>query len=253
MLVKRIIPCLDIKDGRTVKGVNFKKLKDAGDPVELGAYYSREGADELAFLDITATLESRETMAELAKRISREINIPFTVGGGIGSVADAGRLLENGADKITVNSAVVRRSQLITELAYAFGSQCVVLAVDSKKTPQGYRVFTHGGSRMTDRHTLEWIKEGVERGAGEILLTSMDADGTRQGFNLELTRIISRLVEVPVIASGGAGCLEDFVRVFTEGQADAALAAGIFHYQEIRIRDVKDGLNSRGIPVRTTE
>jgi cyclase len=252
MLVKRIIPCLDIKNGRTVKGVNFKRLQDAGDPVELGAYYSREGADELVFLDITATLESRETLADLAKSISQEINIPFTVGGGIGSVADAGRLLENGADKITINSAAVQRSQLISELAYAFGSQCVVLAVDAKNTTQGYRVFTHGGSRMTDRSTLEWIKEAVERGAGEILLTSMDADGTRQGFDLELTRIVSRLVDVPVIASGGAGCLEDFVRVFTEGQADAALAAGVFHYREMRIRYVKDGLNSRGIPVRIT-
>jgi cyclase len=250
MLAKRIIPCLDVKDGRTVKGTNFVGLRDAGDPVELAARYSSDGADELVFLDISATNEGRKTFASLAAEIARTINIPFTVGGGISSVADIARLLDAGADKVSINTAAVKRPELIREGAKNFGSQCVVLAVDAKRTAAGWRVYLDGGRVATELDAAEWIGRGVELGAGEILLTSMDADGTKDGFELDLTREISQMIRVPVIASGGAGSMEDFAEVFTSGRADAALAASVFHYGEIAIPELKSFLRMRGVEVR---
>src|SRR6185436_9844053 len=245
-LTKRIIPCLDIKDGRTVKGTNFIDLRDAGDPVELGARYAREGADELVFLDITATVEKRKTLVELVRRIARHVNIPFTVGGGISSVPDVNALLENGADKISVNTAAFKNPTLITELAKEFGSQCVVLAIDTKKEEDGeWYVYLNGGRTKTDKKCFEWAKEAVDRGAGEILLTSMNHDGTKNGFAIEITKLLSEELPVPVIASGGAGTMEHFVEVFEKAFADAALAASIFHFKEIGIPELKRFLNAK--------
>lgn len=250
MLAKRIIPCLDVKDGRTVKGTNFVGLRDAGDPVELAERYSNEGADELVFLDISATNEGRKTFTSLVSEIARRINIPFTVGGGIASTNDIGRLLEAGADKVSINTAAVRDPELIRAAAKSFGSQCVVLAVDAKLTDSGWRVFLNGGRVETDLDALEWIRKGIELGAGEILLTSMNADGTKHGFEIELTRTVSELVSVPVIASGGAGSREDFADVFVRGKADAGLAASVFHFGEIAIPELKSFLRMRGVEVR---
>jgi cyclase len=251
MLSKRIIPCLDIKDGRTVKGTNFVNLRDAGDPVELGALYARQGADELVFLDITATVEKRKTLSELANRIAHHINIPFTVGGGISSVEDVNVLLQNGADKISVNTAAFKRPELINELAKEFGSQCVVLAIDTRKEEDGeWYVYLNGGRTATGVKCMEWAKQAVDLGAGEILLTSMNHDGTKQGFALDITRALSTQLPVPVIASGGGGTMEHFVTVFNEGKADAALAASIFHFKEIAIPQLKRFLLEHNIPVR---
>lgn len=250
MLAKRIIPCLDVKDGRTVKGINFLELRDAGDPVELGALYAQQGADELCFLDISATLEQRKTFASLVKEIAQHVNIPFTVGGGISSVEQVGVLLESGADKITINSAAVKSPQLISDLARQFGSQCVVVAIDTKWVDNQWFVFTHGGTKPTTILTSNWAKQVQELGAGEILLTSMNHDGTKNGFANELTRGISTLVNIPVIASGGAGTLEHFKDVFTYGMADAALAASIFHFKEIEIKDLKKYLKQQQVAMR---
>ena len=251
MLAKRIIPCLDIKDGKTVKGVNFENLRDAGNPIELAAAYAHQGADEIVFLDISATHEQRDTLAELARNVAMVLNIPFTIGGGIKSVAQVETLLQSGADKISINSAAVKRPELINELALAFGSQCVVLAVDIKKDPSGqWKVWLNGGRLQTEWLATDWIKEAVERGAGEILLTSMDHDGVKEGFALDITRTISQSVAVPVIASGGAGAMEHFKDVFTLGAADAALAASIFHFGEIPIPTLKNYLQHEGISIR---
>lgn len=250
MLAKRIIPCLDIKNGQTVKGINFENITDVGDPVELGALYAQMGADELVFLDITATNEKRKTLTELVTRIAQHINIPFTVGGGISSVEDVSVLLACGADKISVNTSAVRNPQLISDLASQFGSQCVVLAIDTKCINGEWFVFLNGGRIPTDIHTVEWAKQAVALGAGEILLTSMNNDGTKDGFALDITRAVSEAVNVPVIASGGAGTMEHFVNVFNEGKADAALAASIFHYKEIGIPDLKSYLKEKGVEVR---
>lgn len=250
MLAKRIIPCLDVKDGRTVKGTNFINLRDAGDAVELGKIYCEQGADELVFLDITATIEKRKTFAELVKRIAREINIPFTVGGGINSVADIEVLLGSGADKVSINTSAVKNPNLLVEAAKNFGSQCVVLAIDAKLIDNEWFVFLNGGRAPTELKAIEWAKQGVELGAGEILLTSMNADGTKEGFEIDLTRMVSESVNVPVIASGGAGNMEHFVEVFTKGKADAGLAASIFHFKEIEIPDLKNYLKEKGIEVR---
>ncbi len=250
MLTKRIIPCLDIRDGRTVKGVNFEHIRDAGDPVELGALYAREGADELVFLDITATNEKRKTLWELVNRIAHHINIPFTVGGGISSIDDVRVLLQNGADKISVNTAAFRRPELVSELAKEFGSQCVVLAIDTRFEEGEWYVYLNGGRVRTDRLCLDWAKEGVDRGAGEILLTSMNNDGTKQGFALDITRELAEALPVPVIASGGGGVPDHFVEVLGPGKADAALAASIFHFKEIAIPELKGYLQERGVTVR---
>lgn len=251
MLAKRIIPCLDIQNGRTVKGTNFLDLRDAGDPVELGARYAAEGADELVFLDITATHEKRKTLSELARRIAGHINIPFTVGGGITSVEDVSVLLENGADKISVNTAAFKNPELITGLARAFGSQCVVLAIDAKKAADGeYYVYLNGGRLATETTCLDWARMGVDMGAGEILLTSMDHDGTKTGFAVELTRMLAESLPVPVIASGGGGTMSHFSQIFKNGKADAALAASIFHFREIPIAALKDYLLEEGISIR---
>ncbi len=250
MLTKRIIPCLDVKDGKTVKGINFVDIKDVGDPVELGKRYAEMGADELVFLDITATNEKRKTLSELVTRIAAEINIPFTVGGGISSVEDVNVLLKSGADKISVNTAAVRNPQLIKDLSDTFGSQCVVLAIDTKQIDGDWYVFLNGGRVPTEIKTVDWAKEAVALGAGEILLTSMNHDGTKDGFALEITAAVSVAVNVPVIASGGAGTMKDFVDAFTAGKADAALAASIFHYGEIAIPELKNYLSEQGIPVR---
>ncbi|MEI8084756.1 MAG: imidazole glycerol phosphate synthase subunit HisF [Paludibacter sp.] len=250
MLAKRIIPCLDIKNGQTVKGINFLDITEVGDPVELGALYARMGADELVFLDITATVEKRKTLSELVTRIAKHINIPFTVGGGISSVEDVSVLLACGADKISVNTSAVLRPELIKELASQFGSQCVVLAIDTKCIDGEWFVFLHGGRTPTDIRTVEWAKQAVALGAGEILLTSMNNDGTKDGFALDITRAVSEAVNVPVIASGGAGTMEHFVDVFAEGKADAALAASIFHYKEIGIPELKAYLKEKGVEVR---
>ena len=253
MLTKRIIPCLDIKDGRTVKGVNFVGLRDAGDPVELAARYAEEGADELVFLDITATVEKRKTLVDLVRRVAKEINIPFTVGGGISSVEDVSALLNAGADKISINSSAVKRPDLINELAQEFGSQCVVVAIDTRYVEEEHIVHVRGGRTPTELRTLTWAKEVAERGAGEILLTSMDHDGTKAGFADSLTAEISEMLSIPVIASGGAGTMEHFVDSFTIGKADAALAASIFHFKEISVPDLKKYLASKDIPVRITQ
>ena len=251
MLTKRIIPCLDIKDGRTVKGVNFEHIRDAGDPVELGALYAEQGADELVFLDITATIEKRKTLCELVNRIAHHINIPFTVGGGISSVEDVSMLLQNGADKISVNTSVFRRPELIGELAKEFGSQCVVLAIDARREEDGeWYVYLNGGRIRTEMRCIDWARAGVERGAGEILLTSMNNDGTKKGFALDITRELAASLAVPVIASGGGGIPEHFADILGPGRADAALAASIFHYKEISIPELKRYLQTQGVAVR---
>lgn len=252
MLTKRIIPCLDIKDGRTVKGTNFVNLRDAGDPVELGAIYAQQGADELVFLDITATVDERKTLLDLVRRVAHAVNIPFTVGGGIASVADVSALLNAGADKVSINSSAVRRPDLINELALEFGSQCIVVAIDTRYVDGEHIVHTHGGRRPTELRTLAWATEIEDRGAGEILLTSMDTDGTKAGFALELTAAVSGKANIPVIASGGAGTMDHFADVFTAGKADAGLAASIFHFKEIAIPYLKTYLADRGIPMRLT-
>jgi imidazole glycerol-phosphate synthase subunit HisF len=250
MLTKRIIPCLDIKNGKTVKGVNFENLRDAGDPIELAQLYADHGADELVFLDITATVEDRKTLIELVRNVARALNIPFTVGGGISSVEDVSALLHAGADKISVNSSAVRNPDLVNTLAGEFGSQCVVVAIDTRFVNGEHIVHTHGGRKPTELRTVSWAKEVQERGAGEILLTSMDTDGTKNGFALELTARISEIVSIPVIASGGAGNRQHFTDVFTAGKADAALAASIFHFKEVMIPELKSYLQSQGIAVR---
>jgi imidazole glycerol-phosphate synthase subunit HisF len=251
MLTKRIIPCLDIRNGRTVKGVNFENIRDAGDPVELAAIYAAAGADELVFLDITATHEKRKTLVDLVSRVAHKINIPFTVGGGISSVEDVSLLLQNGADKISVNTAAFKDRDLVRNLAREFGSQCVVLAIDTKKEEDGHwYVYLNGGRVKTDVRCEAWAKEGVDAGAGEILLTSMNNDGTKQGFALDITSTLAGSLPVPVIASGGGGTMEHFTDVFTAGKADAALAASIFHFKEIAIPDLKRYLHDRQIPVR---
>ena len=251
MLRKRIIPCLDIKDGRTVKGVNFVDLKDAGDPIELAKKYSRIGADELVFLDITATHEKRKTLVSLVERIAREVNIPFTVGGGVSSVGDAGALLNAGADKIAVNSAAVKRPELIKELADKFGNQCVVLAIDAKLTDDGWKVFLIGGRKETELELFEWAKRAEELGAGEILFTSMNHDGTKGGFAIEALKRLDESLSIPVIASGGAGEIEHFEDLFLESNVSAALAASVFHFQTIEIPELKYNLAQKNIPVRT--
>jgi len=250
MLTKRIIPCLDIKNGRTVKGINFLGLRDAGDPVELAKKYSDEGADELVFLDITATKEKRKTLINLVERVAKQINIPFTVGGGISSVEDVKNLLRAGADKVSINSSAVKDPQLINDLAHKFGSQCIVLAVDAKKIDDRWSVFLVGGKVQTDLDLFEWIKEGVTRGAGEILFTSMNNDGTKKGFANTALRKISEAVNVPIIASGGAGNIQDFIDAFKFGKADAALAASVFHYNEIKIKNLKIALQKENINMR---
>ncbi|MGO4288712.1 imidazole glycerol phosphate synthase subunit HisF [Chitinophaga sp. RAB17] len=250
MLTKRIIPCLDIKDGRTVKGINFENIRDAGDPIELGALYATQGADELVFLDITATNERRKTLAELVTRIARHVNIPFTVGGGISSVEDVNVLLQSGADKISVNTSAFKDPALVDRLAREFGSQCIVLAIDTRFEDGDWYVYLNGGRVKTDVKAFDWAKEAVNRGAGEILLTSMNNDGTKKGFALDITAQLSQHLNVPVIASGGAGNMEHFVDVFENAQADAALAASIFHYKEIEIPALKTFLYSKGVNVR---
>jgi imidazole glycerol-phosphate synthase subunit HisF len=251
MLAKRIIPCLDIRDGRTVKGVNFENIRDAGDPVELGAYYASQGADELVFLDITATNEKRKTLSELVNRISHHINIPFTVGGGISSVEDVNILLQNGADKISVNTSAFKRPELIKELSKEFGSQCVVLAIDTKLEADGeWYVYLNGGRVKTNTKCRDWAKQAVDLGAGEILLTSMNHDGTKQGFALEITGQLVKDLPVPIIASGGGGSMEHFEDVFNIAKADAALAASIFHFKEIAIPELKQFLKENGIEIR---
>lgn len=250
MLTKRIIPCLDVKDGRTVKGVNFVSLRDAGDPVELAQRYANEGADELVFLDISASEEKRKTLAQLVRDVARAIDIPFTVGGGISSVEDVGILLENGADKVSINSAAVRRPKLISELAKRFGTQCIVVAIDAKQIEDEWVVHLLGGKVTTDRQLFDWATEAVERGSGELLFTSMDHDGTKQGFANAALKKLSEMVSVPVIASGGAGNVQHFIDTFTYGNADAALAASVFHFKEISINELKSVLRNNKIPVR---
>lgn len=250
MLTKRIIPCLDVKDGRTVKGVNFENLRDAGDPVDLGKIYSDEGADELVFLDISATLEKRKTLVELVSKIAKNLNIPFTIGGGISSIEDVSACLKAGADKVSINSSAVKRPELINELSREFGSQCIVVAIDTKLYHDQSKVHTHGGTKPTDIDTFEWAKEIEDRGAGEILLTSMDHDGTKAGFANEITARISKNASIPVIASGGAGNMDHFVDAFTNGHADAGLAASIFHFKEISIPELKSYLRTKGVEVR---
>lgn len=252
MLTKRIIPCLDIKDGRTVKGINFVNLIDAGNPIELAEKYAQEGADELVFLDINATVENRSTLISLVQEIASVLNIPFTVGGGISSKTDVYSLLQAGADKVSINSAAVRTPSLIDELAKEFGSQCIVVAIDTKNIQGTHYVHTHGGRKPTNLQTIDWVKEVCERGAGEILLTSMDADGTKQGFDLSITAQVAESVPIPVIASGGAGKKEDFLAVFQQGKADAALAASVFHFGEIRISMLKNFLAENSVSVRKT-
>ncbi len=249
-LAKRIIPCLDVRDGKTVKGIHFENIREVGDPVELAALYAKQGADELVFLDITATIEKRKTFAKLVGEIAHHINIPFTVGGGISSVQDVELLLHAGADKISVNTSAVKNPILLDQLAASFGSQCVVLAVDTRYDNGEWVVYLNGGRTPAGIKTIDWVKEAVGRGAGEILLTSMNHDGTKNGFALELTASISSSVPVPVIASGGAGTMEHFKEVFTSGKADAALAASIFHYREIEIPFLKNYLKDQQIPIR---
>ena len=250
MLAKRIIPCLDIKEGQTVKGINFLELRDVGDPVALGKRYAEDGADELVYLDISASMEGRKTFAELVTRIAANINIPFTVGGGIASIEDAGRLLTAGADKVTINSAAVNNPDLISEIASKYGSQFVVVAIDAKQIDGVWRVTTHGGHRLTEKELFSWAREAQERGAGEILFTSMDHDGTKNGYPCETYARLSQMLSIPVIASGGAGTVQHIADVLTKGCADAALAASIFHYGEIPIPYLKQELNKMHIPVR---
>ncbi len=252
MLAKRIIPCLDVKDGRVVKGINFVNLRDAGDPVEQAQIYDREGADELVFLDITASHEGRGLMLDIARRVAESVFIPFTVGGGIGSLADIHAIISTGADKVSINTAAVRHPNLITEGATAFGSNAIVVAIDARKRldAPGWETTTHGGRQRTGLDAVAWARECQERGAGEILLTSMDTDGTKAGFDVALTRAITQVVTIPVIASGGAGALHHFADVITEAGASAALAASLFHFQELSIQQVKDYLTEKGILVR---
>ncbi len=251
MLAKRIIPCLDVRDGRVVKGVNFVNIRDAGDPVELATYYSNQGADEIVFLDITATYEARKTVADVVARTVQKVFVPVTVGGGIRTLDDFQQLLRAGADKISVNSAAVKDPTLINRAAKRFGSQCVVLAIDARHRSDGsYEVVVAGGRTPTGKDAVEWAKEGEARGAGELLLTSMDADGTKQGFDLEMTRAITDAVHIPVIASGGCGKLEHFADVFEQADADAALAASLFHFGELTVPQVKEYLRTKNIPVR---
>ncbi len=250
MLKKRIIPCLDIKDGATVKGINFEDLKNAGDPVELAKKYEMEGADELVFLDITATIENRKTFVDLVKEIAKELSIPFTVGGGISSVEDVRKLLEAGADKISINSSAVKNPGLISDLAKEFGSQCVVVAIDTRQVSDKDLVHIKGGREATGLSTVEWAQEAARLGAGEILLTSMDGDGTKNGFDLRITKLVSENISIPVIASGGAGKADDFVKVFNETKATGGLAASIFHFNEIGIQDLKQQLKTQKIEVR---
>jgi imidazole glycerol-phosphate synthase subunit HisF len=252
MLLRRVIPCLDVDKGRVVKGVEFVDIRDAGDPVELAARYQDEGADEIVFLDITASHEKRDTVVRLARRCADEIFIPFTIGGGVRSVEDAQAVLDAGSDKVSVNSAAVARPELVGELAEVFGAQCVVLAIDARRSEggDGYEVVVEGGRRATGRDAVEWAREGAERGAGEILLTSMDRDGTEDGYELELTRRVSEAVEIPVIASGGAGELEHLVEAVDSGKADAVLCASIFHYGKHSVREAKERMRAAGIPVR---
>ena len=250
MLTKRIIPCLDIKDARTVKGVNFEGLRDAGDPIELARRYTNEGADELVFLDITATKENRKTLIDLVRGIAKEINIPFTVGGGIRSVEEIEDLIKAGADKVSLNSSIVADPDLITRASDRFGSQAVVAAVDARKTGDSWEVFVKGGSEATGLDAIEWMKECERRGAGEILLTSMDKDGTKSGFDLELLKLVNKVVRIPVIASGGAGTIQHCIEAVHTGNADAVLAASIFHFKEIEIKDLKEKMRDNGIPVR---
>ena len=251
MFTKRIIPCLDVNNGRVVKGVNFVDLKDAGDPVEIARAYDAAGADELVFLDITASCEERDTVVDMVRQVAANVFIPFTVGGGIRTVDDFRKLLREGADKISVNSAAIDRPELITEAAEKFGSQCVVVAIDAKRRQDGgWNIYKHGGRVDTDIDAIEWAKKVEKLGAGEILLTSMDCDGTKAGYDIELTRAIADAVSVPVIASGGAGTLEHFYGALTEGGADAALAASLFHYKELEIKEVKEYLRNEGISVR---
>jgi imidazole glycerol-phosphate synthase subunit HisF len=252
MLLKRVIPCLDVDKGRVVKGTSFVDIRDAGDPVELAARYQDEGADELVFLDITASHERRDTVAALARRCADEVFIPFTIGGGVRSVEDAQAVLDAGSDKVSVNSAAVARPELLGELARVFGAQCVVLAIDAKRESGGrYGVYVNGGRRPAGRDAVAWAREGVERGAGEILLTSMDRDGTEDGYELPLTRAVADAVDVPVIASGGAGTLNHLVEAVEEGGADAVLCASIFHYRRHTVREAKERMRAAGIPVRT--
>ncbi|AIN71614.1 imidazole glycerol phosphate synthase subunit HisF [Flavobacterium psychrophilum] len=250
MLTKRIIPCLDIKNGRTVKGVNFLDLKDAGDPVALAQKYAEEGADELVFLDISATEEDRKTVIDLVRKVSETINIPFTVGGGISSVNDVEILLKNGADKVSINSSAVKNPQLINDLASAFGSQCIVVAIDAKQINGNWKVHLVGGKVATEIDLFDWAKEVENRGAGEILFTSMDHDGTKNGFANEALAKLSQTVNIPIIASGGAGTMQHFADAFLVGNADAALAASVFHFQEIRIQDLKIALKNNTIQIR---
>lgn len=250
MPAKRIIPCLDVKNGRTVKGVNFEGLADVGDPVELGARYAAEGADELVYLDISASREERNTFTDLVRRIAERINIPFTVGGGIASVEDAARLLEAGADKITVNTAAVNNPQLVADIAARYGRQFVVVAIDAKQVDGSWMVTTHGGSRLTDKELFSWAKEVENLGAGEIMFTSMDHDGTKAGYPCETFARLCDSLSIPVIASGGAGSAQDIVRVLDEGKADAALAASIFHYGETTVGKLKKELKEKGIDIR---
>jgi imidazole glycerol-phosphate synthase subunit HisF len=250
MLTKRIIPCLDIKEGRTVKGVNFESIRDAGDPVALASLYAQQGADELVFLDIAATNENRKTFSSLVREIARHINIPFTVGGGISSIEDASVLLEAGADKVSINSAAVRNPQLVDDMAKAFGSQFVVVAIDAKKVVNSWIVHTHGGKKPTDKKLFSWAEEVQQRGAGEILFTSMDHDGTKNGFAIDALSKLNQLLSIPVIASGGAGNMGHFMDVFQLGKADAALAASIFHFGEVPLPDLKKYLKERHISIR---
>lgn len=253
MLAKRIIPCLDVDAGRVVKGIQFIHLRDAGDPAELAAAYDQEGADELVFLDITASAEGRPILEEAVRRTASQVFIPLTVGGGIRSVEDARQILRAGADKVAVNTAAVEDPDLIRRLAERFGQQCVVVAIDARRRKTGWEVYTHGGRKATGLDAVWWAERAAELGAGEILLTSMDRDGTTEGFDLELTQAVSRAVPVPVVASGGAGSVEHFAQVLTEGGADAALAASVFHFGQLRIRELKTALAARGIPVREVE
>ena len=251
MLTKRIIPGLDVTDGRVVKGINFVELRDAGDPVEVGKAYSKEGADELVFLDITATSDARNTVQELVRRVADEVFIPFTVGGGIRTVDDMKAILREGADKVSVNSAAINRPELIKEASEKFGSQCVVVAIDAKRRDDGgFNVYKNGGRIDTGLDAIEWAKKAESLGAGEILLTSMDGDGTKEGYDIKLTRQVSEAVSIPVIASGGAGTKEHFYEALTEGKADAALAASLFHYKELEIKDLKEYLRDKNVPVR---
>ncbi len=253
MVLKRVIPCLDVDRGRVVKGTNFIDIRDAGDPVELAARYDAEGADELVFLDITASHESRETIVELARRTAEDVFIPFTIGGGVRSAEDAQAVLDAGADKVSVNSAALRRPELIGELAEVFGSQCVVIAIDARREETGWGVYANGGRVQTGREAVEWAREATERGAGEVLLTSMDRDGTTEGYELELTRAVADAVDVPVIASGGAGEPDHLVEAIKDGHADAVLCASIFHYGTHTVAEAKQRMSEAGIPVRLAE